>query len=78
MLILNWFLQALQYAKNIKNASVSRKCSTNWSVTKQRPSSEKTHEQSAVEIMKERHEAEKLAVEKMRQNLASIIKEVKS
>jgi len=69
---------ALQYAKNIKNASVSRKCSTNWSVTKQRPSSEKTHEQSAVEIMKERHEAEKLAVEKMRQNLASIIKEVKS
>ena len=72
----NFLLQALEYSKGVKNVSLSRKPSK--SIARQRPSSERGHEQSALEIMKERHEAERLAVEKMRQSLASIIREVKS
>ena len=62
----------------MKNSSLSRKPSKSYLMRKQRPSSEKGRELSALEIMKERHEAERVAVEKMRQNLASIIKEVKT
>ncbi|XP_065055652.1 uncharacterized protein LOC135684157 [Rhopilema esculentum] len=67
---------ALEYARSIKIGKGTRRLSNGQDQV--RSSSEKSDRVSALEIMKQRHETEKLAIEKMRQNLANIIKEVKS
>ena len=69
-------LKALEYSKTVKSNNAQRNASK--LLHRQRPASERKEELSALEIMKQRHEAERLKVEEMRQNLSRIIKDVRT
>eukprot|EP00794_Sanderia_malayensis_P011234 gene11234-12413_t len=67
---------ALEYAKNVK--SFVKKSASKPPVDQPRSSTDNGTELSALEIMKQRHEVEKKAIDEMRKGLATIIKDGKS